>query len=216
MGLKIERGRRQTPARVVLYGTEGIGKSTLAAEFPAPLVLDTEEGTHHLDVARVSVGTWEALRQAVAVSPDNIPLLLLVLAVLSFLIWSAESLFEYLYALLWRNLAQTVQHELRLEARAVLLGATEKARKGALGFILTHAMKIEPDVDFESATPDFRSCAMVNVGDRGGGCADHRLWRGAGHGACHGRGSGDRASGACRHRAAVQCDGGEARGASGV
>jgi len=37
-----------------------------------------------------------------------------VLAVLSFLIWSAESLFEYLYALLWRNLAQRVQHELRL------------------------------------------------------------------------------------------------------
>ena len=66
MAIKIERGRRQTPARVVLYGTEGIGKSTLAAEFPAPLVLDTEEGTHHLDVARVSVGTWEALRQAVA------------------------------------------------------------------------------------------------------------------------------------------------------
>jgi ATP-binding cassette subfamily B protein len=31
------------------------------------------------------------------------------------LIWSAESLFEYLYALLWRNLAQTVQHELRIE-----------------------------------------------------------------------------------------------------
>jgi ATP-binding cassette subfamily B protein len=39
-----------------------------------------------------------------------------VLALLSFVIWSAESLFEYLYALLWRNLAQTVQHELRLEA----------------------------------------------------------------------------------------------------
>jgi ATP-binding cassette subfamily B protein len=39
-----------------------------------------------------------------------------VLALLSFLIWSAESLFEYLYGVLWRNLAQTVQHELRLEA----------------------------------------------------------------------------------------------------
>jgi len=39
-----------------------------------------------------------------------------LLAVLSFVIWSAESLFEYLYALQWRNLAQTVQHELRIEA----------------------------------------------------------------------------------------------------
>ena len=45
----------------------------------------------------------------------SVPGQLTVLAVLSFLIWSAESLFEYLYALLWRNLAQTVQHELRLE-----------------------------------------------------------------------------------------------------
>ena len=46
----------------------------------------------------------------------SVPVQLAVLAVLSFVIWSAESLFEYLYGLLWRNLAQTVQHELRLEA----------------------------------------------------------------------------------------------------
>jgi ATP-binding cassette subfamily B protein len=46
----------------------------------------------------------------------RVPAQLAVLAVLSFVIWSAESLFEYLYGLLWRNLAQTVQHELRLEA----------------------------------------------------------------------------------------------------
>jgi ATP-binding cassette subfamily B protein len=47
---------------------------------------------------------------------STVPGQLGVLAVLSFLIWSAESLFEYLYALLWRRLAQTVQHELRVEA----------------------------------------------------------------------------------------------------
>ncbi|MCT0206886.1 ABC transporter ATP-binding protein [Synechococcus sp. CS-1332] len=47
---------------------------------------------------------------------STVPAQLGVLAVLSFLIWSAESLFEYLYALLWRRLAQTVQHELRVEA----------------------------------------------------------------------------------------------------
>jgi len=46
----------------------------------------------------------------------SVPAQLAVLAVLSFVIWSAESLFEYLYGVLWRNLAQTVQHELRLEA----------------------------------------------------------------------------------------------------
>ena len=64
--MKIERGKRWTPSRVVIDGTEGIGKSTLAAQFPAPVILDTEEGTHHLDVARVSIGSWDELRGAVA------------------------------------------------------------------------------------------------------------------------------------------------------
>mgnify|MGYP001818740476 CR=1 FL=1 len=38
-----------------------------------------------------------------------------VIAVLTFIIWALESLFEYLYALEWRNLAQSIQHELRIE-----------------------------------------------------------------------------------------------------
>ena len=46
----------------------------------------------------------------------SVPSQLALLALLSFVIWSAESGFEYLYGVLWRNLAQTVQHELRLEA----------------------------------------------------------------------------------------------------
>ena len=40
---------------------------------------------------------------------------LILLSVLTFLIWGLESLFEYFYGVLWRNLAQTVQHELRLD-----------------------------------------------------------------------------------------------------
>ena len=43
---------------------------------------------------------------------------LLVLAGLTLLIWTLESVFEYLHKILWRNLAQTVQHDLRLEAWA--------------------------------------------------------------------------------------------------
>ena len=38
------------------------------------------------------------------------------LALLTFVVWAAESLFEYLYNVLWRNLAQTTQHSLRLQA----------------------------------------------------------------------------------------------------
>ena len=41
---------------------------------------------------------------------------LIVLAAITFVVWGLESLFEYLQALSWRNLAQTIQHELRLDA----------------------------------------------------------------------------------------------------
>ncbi|MFT7462220.1 MAG: ATP-binding cassette subfamily B protein [Pseudohongiellaceae bacterium] len=41
---------------------------------------------------------------------------LLVLAGLTVLVWVLESIFEYLFRILWRNLAQTIQHELRVDA----------------------------------------------------------------------------------------------------
>ena len=39
-----------------------------------------------------------------------------VLAAITVAIWVLESLFQYLYGVLWRNLAQTAQHELRMDA----------------------------------------------------------------------------------------------------
>lgn len=41
---------------------------------------------------------------------------LIVLAVLTLIIWGFESLFQYFYAVLWRNLAQALQHQLRVDA----------------------------------------------------------------------------------------------------
>lgn len=46
----------------------------------------------------------------------NIAGQLWVLAILSFIIWGLESVFEYAYQRLWRNLAQTIQHDLRIDA----------------------------------------------------------------------------------------------------
>ena len=40
---------------------------------------------------------------------------LILLSIVTFAVWGFESLFEYFYGVLWRNLAQTVQHELRLD-----------------------------------------------------------------------------------------------------
>lgn len=41
---------------------------------------------------------------------------LLVLGALNVLIWGGESLFQYLYEIKWRQLAQDIQHDLRLDA----------------------------------------------------------------------------------------------------
>jgi ATP-binding cassette subfamily B protein len=41
---------------------------------------------------------------------------LLILTVLSIIIWGLESVFEYAYATLWRNLSQLIEHDLRLDA----------------------------------------------------------------------------------------------------
>lgn len=41
---------------------------------------------------------------------------LVVLAIATLVIWGLESLFEYFFAVLWRNLAQTIQHDLRVDA----------------------------------------------------------------------------------------------------
>lgn len=48
----VVRGRKKTPLRYVIYGPEGVGKSTLAAGAPNPIFLDVEQGTGLIDCAR--------------------------------------------------------------------------------------------------------------------------------------------------------------------
>lgn len=43
-------GKQQVPARICIYGGHGIGKSTLASQFPAPIFISTEDGLDSLDV----------------------------------------------------------------------------------------------------------------------------------------------------------------------
>ena len=65
---------------------------------------------------------------------------LILLSVLTFAIWGLESLFEYFYGILWRNLAQTVQHELRLDTFAHVqrqgMGWFDERQKGDILAIL--------------------------------------------------------------------------------
>lgn len=62
--MKIISGKIIKPQKVVIYGPEGIGKSTFAAQFPKPLFIDTEGSTSHLDVDRLPRPTsWQMLKQ---------------------------------------------------------------------------------------------------------------------------------------------------------
>lgn len=62
--LNIIRGKKQGAIRAVIYGTEGIGKSTLAAQIPESLILDTEDGSGQIDAARVLALDWRAIEHA--------------------------------------------------------------------------------------------------------------------------------------------------------
>lgn len=67
MALKIQRGKVIKAQKIVLYGPEGVGKTTFAAQFPEPLFIDTEGGTEHYDVARISPApkSWNELMTTV-------------------------------------------------------------------------------------------------------------------------------------------------------
>ena len=57
MAIPITKGKVETAKKVVIYGPEGIGKSTLASKFPEPVFIDTEGSTKELDVARYPTPT---------------------------------------------------------------------------------------------------------------------------------------------------------------
>ena len=61
--MKITRGRVKKALKIVLYGPEGIGKSTLAAQFPGAVFIDTEDSTAHMDVARFDKpSSWQMIK----------------------------------------------------------------------------------------------------------------------------------------------------------
>lgn len=74
----VTTGVQPAPVKTVLYGPEGIGKSTFASRFPDPVFIDTEGGTKRLNVARLPQPTsWAMLLDEVR--KGNVPCGTLVL-----------------------------------------------------------------------------------------------------------------------------------------
>ena len=64
--MNITRGKVQKAKKVVIYGPEGIGKSTFASHFPSPVFIDTEGSTNGMDIVRTDKPTsWELLKSYV-------------------------------------------------------------------------------------------------------------------------------------------------------
>ncbi|MFZ3172049.1 MAG: AAA family ATPase [Carboxydocellales bacterium] len=64
--MEIIRGEIASAQKVIVYGPEGIGKSTFASKFPNPVFIDPEDSTKRMDVARTpKPSSWTMLLEQV-------------------------------------------------------------------------------------------------------------------------------------------------------
>ena len=94
--MNISSGKVPKAQKVVLYGVEGIGKSTFASQFPNPLFIDTEDSTLHMNVQRFDKPTsWTMLLQQVEFVERNKPCQTLVIDTID---WAEEICKRHLMA----------------------------------------------------------------------------------------------------------------------
>jgi len=99
--LKYLRNRRKTVITASVY-TVANQLFDIAPEVLIGVAVDVVVNQQNSVIARFGVpGTMNQI---------------LVLSLITLVIWVCESLFQYLYSMKWRNLAQEVQHSLRLDA----------------------------------------------------------------------------------------------------
>ena len=70
--MQIIRGIIPSAQKVLVYGPEGIGKSTFVSQFPDPIFIDTEGSTKHMNVARTpKPSSFQILLEQVTYFRDN-------------------------------------------------------------------------------------------------------------------------------------------------
>ena len=80
MAIPLTKGKVETAKKVVIYGPEGIGKSTLASKFPEPAFIDTEGSTKELDVMRYPAPkSWNDILDDLDDALENVPCKTLVI-----------------------------------------------------------------------------------------------------------------------------------------
>ena len=93
--MEIKKGAIAGAKKVVLYGPEGIGKSTFASHFPDPVFIDTEGSTNALDVARFDedFSDWNKILEAADFTLGNPDMKTLVIDTAD---WAEQACINYL------------------------------------------------------------------------------------------------------------------------
>ena len=70
--MNITSGKIKSAQKILIYGVEGIGKSTFASQFPDPIFIDTEGSTKQLEVKRFDKpSSWQMLIQQITYVKNN-------------------------------------------------------------------------------------------------------------------------------------------------
>ncbi|WP_440896263.1 ATP-binding protein [Amphibacillus sp. Q70] len=92
--MNITKGKVAKAQKCVIYGPEGIGKSSFAAQFPDPLFIDTEGSTSNMDVARMDKpSSWTFLLQQIEFVKQNRPCQTLIIDTID---WAERMCIEHI------------------------------------------------------------------------------------------------------------------------
>jgi len=172
---QIQSGKLPMPPRIMIYGTEGIGKSTLAAQAPKPIFIQTEDGLSEIACDKFPLAaTFEDVLAALAeLHANEHPYQTVVVDSLDWLerlIWDAICR-EYRVNSIEKadgGYSKGYVHALSYWRKFVDALNTLRVAKGMAVVLIAHA-KVEKFEDPEAATYDRYSprlhkhaCALMN------------------------------------------------------
>lgn len=157
---QIHRGRRHSPPRLLIYGTEGVGKTTIAAAAPKPIFVPTEDGLDQIDcasfpLARYMADTESALRSLIQEQHDFETVVIDSADWLERLVWDAlceqygVTSIEKVDGGYGRGYTHAITHWRKMLADLDTL----RTQRGMCVILLAHA-KVEKFEDPEHATYD--------------------------------------------------------------
>lgn len=144
MNFTITNTRKTKPMKVVLYGVEGIGKTTFVSHFPDPIFIDTEGSTGFIDARKLpDPDSWTMLLEEIAYMAQNSQGKTLVIDTAD---WAEELAKQHLMAKYkWQAIDQTdygVRYVALSNEIIRLLRGLEMVKNAGMNVVLTaHAVQ---------------------------------------------------------------------------